>query len=137
MIKPIQDMFVEEYETQVIKMSQYVSGGLVNYRLDVEYRNESESAEKVTELTHIARKIINVTKGSTSLSEKYLRNTDLASVMEPFPRSTVLLDDSYGNLMMYFIDRSFYFNSYCLEGYLDKTINEGNFIELNRTIITG
>jgi hypothetical protein len=49
----------------------------------------------------------------------------------------VLLDDSYGNLMMYFIDRSYYFNSYCLEGYLDKTINEGHFIELNRTIITG
>jgi hypothetical protein len=91
----------------------------------------------VAELTHIARKIINVTKGSASLSERYIRNTDLASVMEPFPRSTVLLDDSYGNLMMYFIDRSFYFNSYCLEGYLDKTINEGHFIELNRTIITG
>ena len=55
MIKPIQDMYVEEYETQVIKMSQYVSGGLVNYRLEVEYRNESESDEKVAELTHIAR----------------------------------------------------------------------------------
>ena len=57
--------------------------------------------------------------------------------MEPFPRSTVLLDDSYGNLMMYFIDRSFYFNSYCFEGYLDNNIVQGHFIELDRTIITG
>lgn len=39
--------------------------------------------------------------------------------------------------MMYFIDRSFYFNSYCLEGYLDKNIKQGHFIELDKTIITG
>ncbi len=54
MIKPIQDMYVEEYETQVVKMSQYVSGGLVNYRLDIEYHNDSESDDEVAELTQIA-----------------------------------------------------------------------------------
>ena len=55
MIKPIQDMYVEEYETQVVKLQEYVSGGLVNYRLDISYNNESESDENVAEMTQIAR----------------------------------------------------------------------------------
>jgi hypothetical protein len=45
MIKPIQDMYVEEYETQVVRLQEYVSGGLVNYRIDISYKNESESDE--------------------------------------------------------------------------------------------
>ena len=130
-------MYVEEYETEVLKLENYVSGGLVNYKLDISYDNDTANEPEKEELTDIANFVIRVTRGSESQAHLFLNNTDLASVMEPFPRSTVMLDDIYGNLMMYFVDRSFYFNSYCLEGYLDKNMVQGQLMQLDRTIITG
>ena len=86
----------------------------------------------------IARQVIDVTKGSESINHNFLPNGDLAGLMEPFPRSSVMIDDSFGKLMMYFVDRSFNFVSYCLEGYLNRNMTMSREpYQMNRTIING
>ena len=55
LLKPIEDMLVEEYETNVIRLSDYVSGSLVNYQLDIDYNNETESEGIKQDVLDLAR----------------------------------------------------------------------------------
>ena len=81
--------------------------------------------------------MITVTEGCRSLQSVNLPNADLAEVIEPFPRSTVMVANNFGNLMMYYLDRSFNFGSFCLQGYLDNVIEMGEPYPLNSSIING
>ena len=114
LLKPIENMLVEEYETNILRLSEYVSGGLVNYQVDIDYVNDTDTEEDREKVLQVAREVIKVNKGCNSLHHMYLPNADLAEVIEPFPRSTVMVDNNYGNLMMYYLDRNFNFGSFCL-----------------------
>jgi len=109
----------------------------VNYQVDIDYQNVTESGEEITNITEIARRVISVTQGHESLSYRILPNADLASVWNPFPRSTVAIDNKQGSLYLYFIDRSFYLGLYSLYNYLDSTIEPGFLYQLNKTLING
>ena len=100
-------MIVEEYETAVIRLGDYVSGSLVDYRLDIQYINDMESESEVQEIKDLAQQVIKVKKGSGHLQHSYLPNAELAEVIEPFPRSTVMMNNNFGQMTMYYLDRNF------------------------------
>jgi hypothetical protein len=72
-----------------------------------------------------------------SHASRYLPEADLQSADEPFPRSTMIKDNTLGLLKMYLIDRRFNFISYCFEGYLRSVINQKQTKKLDTSIVNG
>jgi len=62
---------------------------------------------------------------------------DLASIEEPFPRSSILTDDDYGLLKMITLDKRLNLITYCFEGYLRNVVNQLVPHPLDPSIITG
>lgn len=62
---------------------------------------------------------------------------DLASIEEPFPRSSILMDDDYGLLKMITLDKRLNIITYCFEGYLSNQVTQLTSQPLNSSIISG
>jgi hypothetical protein len=116
-IKKFEPFLVEEYETLTIALQDYISGSLLNYRIEIDellgphYSGDPEVLSEVS-------KSIYLNKAEENLASIYLPAKDFESSSEPFPRSTNLVEDNWGKLRMLYVDRTFNYVTINFEDYM-------------------
>jgi hypothetical protein len=64
-----------------------------------------------------------------------LNDTSYNFGLQPFPRSTYLMEDEDGKQVIYLVDRNYMFMRYDINNFTEKEVNRDFSFPLNRTIL--
>lgn len=124
MAQNISSQIVQERETIMIPLGEYFKGSLLDYRLCIANRNQSEACIQYNDDAAAAAsgrpvvqlhdgmdrditKMVKMHKPYDLLKRQKLNDTSYEYALPPFPRSTYLMEDSDGTQIIYLVDRNY------------------------------